>query len=166
MKTSKTLLIIVAGFIIILLVISLVVLRKDIGTLMEKQALIEYELVPVEEFASIDFSSNWIVQVKQGKDCKLELAMEEDCNLQPKLENNKGTLFLTAEATPEDENTGNIYARVTAPILYEIKARGNTEIVMKNFWSDSINVILEDSSKFSGKNNDFANINFKASDYD
>ncbi len=164
MKTSKKILITVAGILIVMLVTTLFVLHRDIKTLMESQALIEYKLVPVDNFVALDFSANWIVLIKQGKECKVELAIEEGSNLQPKLENNNGTLFLNVEASPENENTGSIFARVTAPVLHVIKAEGNTEILMKNFWSDSINVILEDSSKFSGKNNDFTNINFKASE--
>ena len=163
MKTSKKILIILAGFIIILLIVSLIVLRKDIGTLMEKQTFIEYKTIPVEEFASVEFSSNWTVQVKQGKDCKVELAIEEGNDLMPALESKDEILYFSVDTQRIIENTANIHARVTAPVLNTIKAEGNTEIVMKNYWSDSLTVILSDSSTFSGKNNDFTSIKFKAS---
>ena len=163
MKTSKKILIIVAGIIIGLMVTTLFILRKDIISLMANQSLIEYKPVPVDKFVALDFSANWKVTIKQGKDCKVEVALIESSNMQPMLKNKNGILFLTAQATQDNEDTESIHARVTAPLLHEIKAAGNTEILMKNFWSDSIAVILKDSSKFSGKNNDFTNIIFKAS---
>lgn len=166
MKTSKKLLLILGGLIIVFLITTLFALRKDIKTLMESLDLIEYKAVTADKFVSLDFSSNWEVTIRQGKDCKIELALKENSNLQPILENKSGTLFLSTLAIHENKNTGTIYARVTAPILNEVKAVGNTEILMKNFWSDSITVILKDSSSFSGKNNDFTNIFFKALDND
>ena len=163
MKTSKIVLVIVAGLIIILLIVSLIVLRKNIGTLIEKHTFIEYKIVPIEAFASIEFSSNWAVQIKQGKDCKVELAVEEGSSLSPLLENKDEILYFIADTQRIISNTTSIQARVTSPFLYSIKAEGNTEILMKNFWSDSLTVILSDSSIYSGKNNDFTNIKFKAS---
>jgi hypothetical protein len=162
MKTSKKLLILFAGFIIILLMFSLVILRRDIGTLMEKQAFIEYRATPIDEFKSVEFSSNWTVQIRQGKDCKVELAVKEVRGLIPVLENKDEILFFTTDTQFLAENTANIRARLTAPFLNTIVAKGNTEIVMKNFWSDSLTVVLADSSTFSGKNNDFTNIIFKS----
>ena len=159
MKTSKKLLVTIAGLFIILLVISLFVLRRDIKTLKEKQTLIEYQLVSAKDFSSIDFSSNWIVQVKQGKDCKVELATDESGNYNPKLENKNETLCFSMD--PDQES--KIHARITAPLLHIIKAKGNTEIVMKNYWSDSLTVILTDSSTFLGMSNNFTQIQFKAS---
>lgn len=162
MKTSKRLLIIVAGFIILLLIVSLFILRRDIRTLMEKQAFIEYKLIQVKNFMSIDFSSNWIAQIKQGKDCKVELAIGEGSDQQPKLENKNEMLILSMDSVHTIENASRMHVRVTAPVLHIIKAEGNTRIMMKNFWSDSLTVMLTDSSTFSGKNNDFTQINFKA----
>lgn len=162
MKTSKKILIIVAGFIIILLIVMLIVLRKDIRTLREKQTFIVYKTIPVEEFASIEFSSNWKVQIKQGKDCKVELAVEEESGLVPVLENKYEILYFSIDTQQVIENPASIHARVTAPFLNTITAEGNTDISMKNYWSDSLTVILSDSSTFSGKNNDFTNIKFKA----
>jgi hypothetical protein len=163
MKTSKKILITISGILIAILITTMLVLRKDIKTLMETQDLIEYKAVQVEDFVALDFSTSWDVFIKQGKDCKVELAMKDGTNLQPKLENKSGTLFLKVEASPENNKPGYIYARVTAPILHEVRARGNTDILMRNFWSDSIHVVLQDSSKYSGKNNDFMKIIFKAS---
>jgi hypothetical protein len=57
----------------------------------------------------------------------------------------------------------SIHARITAPSLQLIKAAGDTKIQMKTFWSDSLTVILEDSSSFAGSKNDFDYIQFNAS---
>lgn len=164
MKTSKKLLLIIAGILIGILISTLILLRKDIKTLLAREILMEYKIVPSDKFVALDFSDNWIVTIKQGSNCKVELAVNENNNLHPVLENNDGTLYFTTDTTQEGNNSESIHAKITAPLLHVIKASDGTEILMKNFWSDSITIILSDSSKFSGKNNDFTNIIFKASD--
>jgi hypothetical protein len=106
------------------------------------------------------------VQVKQGKNCKVELAVEDVSGLKPALKNMGEILCFSADNQRIIDNKTSIHARVTAPFLNTIKAEGNTEIIMKNYWSDSLTVVLSDSSTFSGKNNDFTNIKFKASGRD
>ena len=161
MKTSRIILITVAGVIIAILITALYILKKDYKSLIESQALIEYENVPVEKFVSLEFSSHWNVSVRQGKECKVEVAVKEHGNVVPKLINEDGTLYFNTEALLDD-TPDIIHARVTVPLLQEIKASGNTKIQMKHFWADSITIILDDSSKFYGKHNDFTEITFKA----
>ena len=154
MKTSKIILLAVAVLLVVFWSITLFFVRKDIKTILAGRSLIEYSSVSVEKFSSLDFSGNWIVQIRQGKDCIVELGTEEGQNLKPELKNINGTLYLS--------HRGSIHAKITAPILQEIKAAGHTSIQMKNFWTDSLTVVLGDSSTYAGSNNDFKYISFQS----
>lgn len=164
MKTSKKILIGVAGVFIALLITTLFMLRRDIKLLIETQSVIEYKTKPVEKFSSLDFSPHWIVSIKQGKNCKVELDEEESKGLITKINTIDSTLYLSVEADSLDEKTGNIHVRITAPSLKLIRAAGDTKIEMKSFWTDSLTVILKDSSTFIGSKNNFDKITFKSSD--
>ncbi len=155
MKTSKKILVTIAFILLALWALTLFVVRKDMRSMMASQPSIAYLPQAVDKFDRLDLSSNWTINIKQGKDCKLEIEVVEQDSLKPKLENINGTLYLAS--------TKSIHARITAPSLQVIKASGDTKIQMKTFWSDSLTVILEDSSSFAGSKNDFDFIQFKAS---
>jgi hypothetical protein len=154
MKTSRIILITIGIILLAMWTTILFIARKDIKTIMATQSRVEYRPVPVDKFNRLDFSSHWIVRIKQGKDCELELGMEESDNGQPEMNISEGTLYLS--------HNRSIHARITAPVLQVIRAEGNTEITMKNYWTDSIRVILGDSSSFTGSQNDFKYISFQA----
>jgi hypothetical protein len=154
MKTSKKIIITVAIILTAIWVITLLVVRKDIQTILAARNLVEYRPVPVEKFSRLVFSDNWTVTVRQGKDCGVELGAGKDGHPVPDIKNINGTLHLTC--------TAHAYARITAPSLQVIQAAGHTSIDMKNFWSDSLIVVLGDSSSFTGRQNDFKYISFKA----
>jgi hypothetical protein len=156
MKTSKKIIITTAIFLITLWIVTLFVVRKDIRTILAARNLVEYQPVPVEKFSRLVFSDNWTVTVRQGKDCGVELGALKGGHPVPGISNVNGTLHLSC--------TTHAYARITAPSLQVIQAAGNTSIDMKNFWSDSLIVILGDSSSFTGRQNDFKYISFKASE--
>lgn len=103
MKTSKKILIAVAGTIVVILIITLFVFRKDVKLLMDTQAFIEYKAVPVDKFVSLDFSSNWIVTIKQGKDCKVELVADENAGSKVKLQNINGIQYFGFESANDQE---------------------------------------------------------------
>jgi hypothetical protein len=154
MKTSKKIIITVAIILTAIWIITLLVVRQDIQTILAARKLVEYQPVPVEKFSRLVFSDNWTVTVRQGKDCSVELGAGEGGHLVPDIKNISGTLNLSC--------TTQAYARITAPSLQVIQAVGHTSIDMKNFWSDSLIVILGDSSSFTGRQNDFKYISFKA----
>jgi hypothetical protein len=155
MKTSKKILLAVAVMLLALWSIALFVVRKDMKSMLANQHAIAYKPLAVDKFVGLDFSSNWIVSIKQGKDCKVEMEVPCHTSLKPRVENINGTLHFSS--------TEGIHARITAPSLQLIKAAGDTKIQMKTFWSDSLTVILEDSSSFAGSKNDFDYIQFNAS---
>lgn len=155
MKTSKKILLTVAVFLLALWTVTLFMARRDMRSMLASQPAIAYKTMAMDKFTGLDFSSNWIVKIKQGKNCRIEVEVVEQDSLKPELENINGTLYLTSTKT--------IHARITAPSLQVIKAAGDTKIQMKTFWSDSLTVILDDSSSFASMKNDFDYIQFKAS---
>ena len=163
MKTSKKILITVAGIIIAFLIAAMFVLKKDVKSLMESKVLVEYKTAAVEKFVSLDFSSSWIVTIKQGKNCKVEFAVDKNADFKPELKNLNGVQYIGFDVDEDQENVINRHVRITAPFLHIIKASGDTKIQMKSFWTDSLTVILEDSSMFSGNTSDIIKITFKAS---
>ncbi len=118
----------------------------------------EYREYPVQEFNTLDFSGHWNVIIKKGKDCKLELAGEQGVRFQPDIKYVNSVMYLNNEMEPESDIRN---VRVTAPYLKEIRGSGTTRFIMKNFWSDSIIVVLKDSSSFSGIQIDFDKITFR-----
>lgn len=163
MKTSKKILIGVGGVIIALLITTLFMLRRDIKILVDNQSIIEYKTEPVEKFNAIDFSPHWIVSIKQGKNCKVELDNKVSNGIITTISTIEGTLYVSAETDSLDEKTENIRIRITAPTLKVIQAAGDTKIEMKSFFTDSVMVILKDSSTFIGSKNTLDKIIFKAS---
>ena len=155
MKTSKKILVTITFILIGFWIYTLFVVRKDMRSIMASKPSIAYKTVAIDKFTKLDFSSNWIVRIKQGKDCKVEVEVVKQDGLKPQLEMINGTLYLKSQA--------KTHARITLPSIHEIKAAGDTRIQMKNFWSDSLTVILADSSTFAGHQNDFDNIRFKTS---
>jgi hypothetical protein len=164
MKTSKKILLLVAGSIIVSLVIYVVILRNAVQSKQSKAGLMhEYKTVSVDNFDKLDFSSHMIVRIKQGKDCEVEIITDKESILKPSVENINGTLHCMIDSIPEKENTGNIELRITMPLLQEIKATEGTEIHLTNFQADSLTVILENGCAFSGKNNTLKHVSFQTS---
>jgi hypothetical protein len=161
MKTSKKILLFVAGLIIVSLVIFIVILRNVVQSKQSKSELKhEYKTVSVDNFEKLSFSSHMIVRIRQGKECKVEYTAEEDSVLKPGLENINGTLHVTFDST---ENSGSMHVRITMPSLQEIKATKGTEIQLESFQSDSLSVTLGNGCIFKGKNNSLKKVSFKTS---
>jgi hypothetical protein len=151
MKTSRKILIVLAAFLIVLWTALLFMVRGDIDSLLSQRNVIIYTDVPVEKFRSIELSSNWVVSIRSGRKCKIEI--EDRAGVHPDLKYSNGTVRLESQQT--------VHAKITAPSLDVISAEGNTRIEMKNFWSDSLTVVLADSSTYTGSKNDFDYVSFK-----
>ena len=161
MKTSKKILLFVAGFIIVLLIIYAVILRNTVQSMHSKtEVKLDYKTVSVDNFEKLDFSSPMIVRIKQGRDCKVEYNVIEDSMLIPEYENINGTLYFKVDST---EKAGSLHVRITMPSLQAIKAARGTEIQLENFQSDSVSIVLENGCVFKGKNNSLKHVSFKTS---
>ena len=164
MKTSKKILISVAGILIALVVVGLLMLRNDLLRLLSQEALENnYQEVPVDPFEALDFSARWTVRIKQGREHKVEVAVAEGGGLKPNLENVDGRLYFHAERADQPETTERLRARVTLPSLREIKAAHDTEIRLENFKADSLRIILEDGGLFTGVENEIEHVSFQTS---
>jgi hypothetical protein len=162
MKTSKKILLTVACIIIVLLSVFLVIMKNKAQSIHSKVGLsLKYSTVSIDNFEKLDFSSHWIVRIKQGKECKVELTAEGDSLLKPGIENINGTLYFKVDTTVEKKNIASIHVRITMPSLQAIKAVRGTEINLENFQSDSLGVILENGCVFTGNNNNIKHVSFK-----
>ena len=163
MKVSKIILVSTAGATIALMLISLLVLRNDIYTMQKKNGYANrFKKVKVENFKSINVSSNWIINIYQG-DLKVELAIENGDFLKPAIVMQDGQLFFKIEGNRVPDSTVVAHARITVPNLIRIQAESGSKIIMKDFKSDSLNVILN-GGDFVGSKNKIKFISFKTSD--
>lgn len=166
MKTSQKILITALGFVTALLIISMVILRDHIQTVFTNTALEnKYQLIPVEKFDRLDFSSNWIVTIKHGEAYKLELAIDDSMAFKPIVRNIDGTLLFSMDTTQIKQNTGRIRARITTPLLKAIRLVNGTRIHLVNFQSDSLAIDIENGCVFTGRDNKFKHLSFKSSGY-
>jgi len=164
MKTSKKILLAVAGFIIVIFFVTLILLRNGVQSLQSKAELkYKYETMSVEDFDNLDFSSHYVVKIRQGKECNVELTAEKNSLLKPKLENRNGTLYFTVDSATAKENTDSIHVRITMPSLQEIKAIRGAKIQLENFQTDSLRVVLENGCVFTGINNTVKHASYKTS---
>ena len=164
MKTSKKMLLFIAGFIIVLLIIFVVILRNNVQSTrsgIEVQWI--YKTLSVGNFEKLDFSSHMIVRIKQGKECKVEYTAEMDSVLKPVFKSINGTLYLKVDSIIKAEKAGSMRVKITMPSLLGIKATGGTEIQLDNFQTDSVSVILENGCVFKGKNNSLKLVSIKTS---
>ena len=161
MKTSKKILVTVAGILIVLLAAGLLMLRNDLLRLLsQEKPENNYQEVPVAPFEALDFSAYWTVRIKQGRKHKVKVAVEGG-GLKPRLENVEGTLYFHAGRADEQAMTKKMRARVILPSLREIKAARDTEIQLENFKSDSLHVILKDSGSFTGVENEIVHLSLQ-----
>lgn len=162
MKTSKKILFVVAGLVLVYMVVALVILRNDVNRQL-KNKYANYKELAIENFEKLDFSANWDVNIKQGNEYRVELDTEENDTFKSKLQNIDGTLYFTVVNSNEKKHKRSIQANITMPSLKAIKAAQGTIIHLENFQSDSLSVIMESGGVFTGDNNHFKYISFKAS---
>ncbi len=139
------------------LVASLAVLRGNLEAMLNREPEVRYETVPVEQFQNLSFSANWSVKIKQGREYKVELAVDDMAAGKPRLQTNEGTLYLETDSAGGSQ----IRAKVTVPYLQAIWAGQGTTILLESFKSDTINLHLEEGSDFTGKSNKFNYISLK-----
>ena len=86
MKTSEKILVSVGVLILLLLIAMMLLIRHTVQPLQSTAGLKHnYKAVSADNFNKLDLSSHFIVSIKQGKECKVELASGEDSVLTPRL---------------------------------------------------------------------------------
>lgn len=164
MKTSKKILLVVAGLIVVLFFTAVMLLRNGVQQLRQNDRIANrYRELSVNEFERLDFSSRWIVKIRQGKECHIESTADQDSPLKPTIENRNGTLFFRVDTAVAKTNTDSIYVRITMPTLRSVKASQGADINITDFMSDSLLVTLEDGCTFTGMNYNIKYVTFKTS---
>ncbi|MFO7369760.1 MAG: DUF2807 domain-containing protein [Bacteroidales bacterium] len=164
MKTSKKIVLTVAGIILVLFFAAFMLLRSGVQQLRRTDRIANrYKELSVTEFNRLDFSSCWIVKIRQGKDCLVESTADKDSPLKPTIENINGTLIFRVDTAAAKTNTDSLYVRITMPALRSVKASQGADINITDFMGDSLHVTLEDGCNFSGMNYNIKYVTFKTS---
>ena len=164
MKTSKKILLAVAGFIIVVFFTAVMLLRNGIQLLRQNDRIAtQYKEISVNEFDRLDFSSRWIVKIHQGKECYVESTADQNSPLKPTVENRNGTLFFRVDTALAKTCTDSLFVRITMPVLRSITASRGADINITDFMCDSLLVTLEDGCTFSGTNYNIKYVTFKTS---
>lgn len=155
MKTSKKILTASTVLLIVFLVTGLLIVRTELRSFLKAKTTISYRTLPVEKFDRLEFGTGYTVQIRQDRGMRVEV--EDDFDQVPQFENE--TLHFGALLVPDPAN----HVRITVPSLKGIRISGNTQLRVMGFDSDSIQVVLEDSSRFIGENNLFLRSTFVTS---
>jgi hypothetical protein len=164
MKTSKKILLLTGILVVAAVIVYVSLLRKSVQQLHSaNEAKNQHEIVTVDDFEKLSFSSQMYVKINQGKECSLEIVSNKNSKIKPVIDIKDGTLFCIIDSTSGKQNTDSIRIRITMPLLKEIKAAGGTDISISNFMADSLNVVLSHGCVFNGKNNTLKSISFHTS---
>lgn len=157
MKTSRKLIWITTGFVLIVLVVFMVNLRQVmLTTLTNGTRAGQYKLVHTQPFARLDISSPMILRIRQGKECRVEYAGEPQAG-ELKVWNLNGTLYLRTDSLCKD----TLHIRITMPVMHGLKASNGSRIKLENFQSDSVFIDLQGNCLFHGRNNTLQHVVFK-----
>ena len=162
MKSSKkvllgTVILIIAGGIV-----GLMFMRNHARWWLRKtEAESGFRTMEAGTFERLYFSEHWSVDIRQGNEYKVQVAVNDQPALNPWLENVAGTLYFKTDTSVI--NSGNVRAKVEVPDLQVIKAVRGTQILLRDFQSDSIRLELENGCVFTGRNNKFTYMGFTTS---
>jgi hypothetical protein len=155
-KTSKKILIIAFGFITVLLIGSMIIIRDDIETLFTTRTALEgFKPFAVEKFERIDFSANWSVTIKQGPGYKLEIANKDSSATKLRIYVENKTLYFSVDTIQSTSTPENIKVRITTPSLKSITSMKGTRIHLSN--------IIQDGCVVTGTDTSFKFVSFKSS---
>ncbi|MFY0690198.1 MAG: DUF2807 domain-containing protein [Cyclobacteriaceae bacterium] len=154
MRTSRKILAITGGLLLIYFVAAMIVIRHDMRLLIAQEGKEQtYFEVAIEPFEKVMFSSNWNAVVKYGLKHKVEIQRDPNSDWTPSVfnENEKLTCWIDSSYI----NQVKLKARITTPYLDLIQVEGNSEIEFSNFNGDSLWIVMRDSSSVTGKENKF-----------
>jgi hypothetical protein len=162
MKKSNIVLLMIAGILLTTLVAALIVLRKDIRSIIaEAEKELRYYPVEISAFNKLDIPAGWNIKIKQDRQCKVELAAEGNVPIKPNLKNINGRLVFEMDTSIDVNKSANLYARISVQSLKAINAGKGAKILLDNFQFDSLNVVLQDGVILNGKNTGFRNLSLK-----
>ena len=160
MKTSQKILVTVSGILIAFLIVVIVAARIELTQFLESKGLPEYEKVLDEPFDQLKFTSNWSVRLKQNREYKVELSMQ-DSVYSPRVENRGGVLWFSRDTTVLDKGQ-QLKVIVTAPFYKSIEGEENMTLELLEYSGDSLTISLGDGGQFLGWENVIYSTKFKS----
>lgn len=162
MKTNNVILISVALFLLCFLIVFLVIFRKSIDIVHEREAKQhKFKKVAVDRFDKLVISSNWNVYIQQGSNYLVDIEEKGDSLLKSSVSNNNGCLYLSVDTTLARNTNTLIKARITLPFLNYLKAGKGTHVKIENYTSDSMEVVLENGCVLTGAGNTINKVSYK-----
>jgi hypothetical protein len=160
MKTSHMMFSVIAIAVMLALITGLLFVRKDLNQFIQQSEKERYSLVQLDTFQHIKISSGWNVRIRQGKQFRVLLNVA-DTVFRPSIRSANGLLELVID-TMYWNSEQPVHAKITLPILYSIRAEGNTSIDIEDFKADSLTVTLLNGCRFKGQKNAFRRIVFNS----
>lgn len=160
MKTSQKILSATAAVLLLLLLSSLAIFRKELKS-SELDEYHQWEELAVGSYQRLEFSPGWLVRIEQGEGFKVAWAQEAGQAEKPQPEEREGVLYFGPP--PAKPTAGRGLLKITAPRLQQLKTSRGTIMMMHQFSSDSLQVVLEEGGRFWGEGNKFDFISLQAS---
>ncbi len=159
MKTSKKILLVSGIALLTSFTISLVLLREQAYRgLAQNEARDGYQTLFKKDIQKLKVGENWNVQIVQGAGYRVQLS-ENHIALKDFLKWNGSTLFL--KPIPPALQNHDSPLRIMGDSFQQIEVAKGARVYMKNFKSDSLAVVLQDSSSFTGENTYFTHSHIK-----
>lgn len=162
MKSSHKLLLGSMVFLLGLFIVGLFLLRSSVTSLLQEASLHSaYETIDVEPFHSLVIADKGQVRIKKARHFKLSVAQENGKLVKPGITNLNGMLKLASHSGTDSSKSAMPYrVKVQMPVLKSLKAGGDSQIFLEGFDNDSVEIVLNDGTSFTGKNNKFKNASF------
>lgn len=164
MKTSQKILLVVVAMITMLIFITMIIIRDDIQTLFVKDKDWNFKPITVGEFHRLDFSANYQAEVVSGMEYSVEIAVKDSTRIFADVRLVDGTLYFSERDADSLVTNPIIKVRITMPLLKSVWGRTGSEIIIRNFQSDSLTVSIEKGCKLKGIENAIRFLSFKTGD--
>jgi hypothetical protein len=164
MKTSQKIILAAATSITVLIIITMVIIRDDIQTLLVKDKEWNFKTIAFENFDRLDFSANYEADVVSGLEYSVELAVKDSTRVTPDVKAVDGTLYFSVRDSDSLRTEPIVKVRITMPLLKMVTGRTGSQITIRNFQADSLTVSIEKDCIFKGKENTIKFLTFRSGD--
>lgn len=164
MKTSQKIILGSAAIISLLIFIIMVIIRDDIQIQFVKEDEWKFKTVAVEKFDRLEFSANCQADVVSGLEYSVEIAVKDSSRIIPEVKQVDCTLYFSDRDADSLMTKPMIKVKIKMPLLKSVRGRTGSEIIVRNFQSDSLTVSIEKGCLFKGKENVIKFVTFQAGD--
>jgi len=153
MKTSKKILTVLAGAILLTVVVYMTALRGHLLTYLQGKNK-DYQKVEIEQFDRLEISTGWHVTIRPGREFIVEV---EGGSAGPLVETDNGKLYF--KSIHDANEVVNV--KVMVPALKGARVSKGSTLRMDNYDADSLDIVL-DGGLFVGNNNKIGFTNLTA----